>query len=84
MMGHYIGADEKKEKILRLFLTKEEANTRDFIRTGIAKEELDDLLRDMVRNNILYFDSTEGLYYPQGKSYREGIRLFFESINNSP
>ena len=84
MIGHYIGADDKKEKILRLFLTKEEANTRDFLQAGIAKEELDDLLRDMVRNNILYFDSTEGLYYPQGKSYREGIRLFFESISNSP
>jgi hypothetical protein len=84
MIGHYIGVDDKKEKVLRLFLTRETANTRDFIRAGIAKEELDDLLRDMVRNNILYFDPTEGLYYPQGKSYREGIRLFFESIMNSP
>ncbi|NIM17705.1 MAG: hypothetical protein GTO45_37535, partial [Candidatus Aminicenantes bacterium] len=64
MIGHYIGADDKKEKVLRLFLTEETASTRDFIHAGIAKEELDDLLRDMVRNNILYFDSTEGLYYP--------------------
>jgi len=84
MIDHYIGADDKKEKVLRLFLTKESANTRDFIQAGIAKEELDDLLRDMVRNNILYFDPTEGLYYPQGKSYQEGIRLFFQSISNSP
>jgi AAA+ ATPase superfamily predicted ATPase len=82
MIGHYVGADDKKEKILHLFLTKEEANTRDFIQAGIAKEEIDDLLRDMVRNNILYFDPTEGLYFPQGKSYQEGIRLFFESISN--
>jgi AAA+ ATPase superfamily predicted ATPase len=80
MMGHYIGADDKKEKILSLFLTKEEANTRDFLQAGTAKEELEDLLRDMVRNNILYFDPTEGLYYPQGKSYQEGIRLFFQDI----
>ncbi len=84
MIGHYIGANDKKEQVLRLFLTKETANTRDFIQAGIAGEELDDLLRDMVRNNILYFDPTEGLYYPQGTSYREGIRLFFESIGNSP
>jgi AAA+ ATPase superfamily predicted ATPase len=84
MIGHYIGVDDKKEKVLRLFLTRENANTRDFIQAGIAKEDLDDLLRDMVRNNILYFDPTEGLYYPQGKSYQEGIRLFFESIMNSP
>jgi len=83
MIGHYIGTDDKKEKILRLFLTKEEANTRDFIQAGIAKEELEDLLRDMVRNNILYFDPTEGIYYPQGKSYQEGIRLFFQEIANS-
>jgi len=84
MIGHYIGADDKKEQVLRLFLTRENANIRDFIQAGTAKEELDELLRDMVRNNILYFDPTEGLYYPQGKSYREGIRLFFESISNSP
>jgi hypothetical protein len=83
MIGHYIGADDKKEKVLRLFLTRETADTRDFIRAGTAKEELDDLLRDMVRNNILYFDPTEGLYYPQGKSYQEGIRLFFQGIDKS-
>ncbi len=84
MIGHYIGADDKKEQLLRLFLTRESANTRDFIKAGTTKEGLDELLRDMVRSNILYFDPTEGLYYPQGRSYLEGIRLFFESIANSP
>ncbi len=68
MIGQYIGADDKKEQVLRLFITRENANIRDLVQAGVAKEELDDLLRDMVRNNILYFDPTEGLYYPQGKS----------------
>ncbi|MDQ1354275.1 MAG: family ATPase, partial [Acidobacteriota bacterium] len=39
-----------------------------------------DILRDMVSNNILYFDPTEAVYYPQGKSYQWGIKLYFESI----
>jgi hypothetical protein len=40
--------------------------------------EIKEILRDMVRNNILYFDPTEAIYYPQGKSYQWGTRLFFE------
>jgi hypothetical protein len=43
-----------------------------------ADEEDDELLRDMVNNNILYFDPTEAIYYPQGKSYHWGIRLYFQ------
>jgi hypothetical protein len=39
-----------------------------------SQEEL--LLRDMVRNNILYFDPTEAAYYPQGPGYQWGIRLY--------
>jgi hypothetical protein len=37
-----------------------------------------ELPRDMVANNILYFDPTQAVYYPQGKSYQWGIRLYFE------
>ncbi len=39
----------------------------------------EEILRDMVTNNILYFDPTKAVYYPQGKSYHWGIRLYFES-----
>jgi AAA+ ATPase superfamily predicted ATPase len=63
---------EKIEKILRLFLDKDE----------LSKEKVtsDDeiLLRDMVRQNILYFDPTKATYYPQGKSYHHGIKLYFQ------
>ncbi len=79
-IDYYIGTDDKKEKILRVFLKKETATLRDFIRARVGKAQLEVVLKDMVKNNILYFDPTDALYYPQGKSYHHGIRLYFESI----
>ncbi|MCP5102698.1 MAG: hypothetical protein GY950_04930, partial [bacterium] len=79
MIAHYIGVDNKKEKILRLFLKQESAALKDFVRAKVGKTNVEELLRDMVRNNILYFDPTDALYYPQGKSYFHGIRLYFET-----
>jgi len=78
MIEYYIGADMRKEKVLAIFLKRETARIRDFIRDGIDVEDLQSLLQDMVRNNILYFDPAEAVYYPQGKSYQWGIRLYFE------
>ncbi|NIM12558.1 MAG: AAA family ATPase [Candidatus Aminicenantes bacterium] len=78
IIAHYIGANDKKEKILRLFLKKDQATIRDFVDAGIEKDEVDELLRDIVRNNILYFDPIEALYYPQCRSYQWGIRMYFE------
>ncbi|MCP5105115.1 MAG: hypothetical protein GY950_17130, partial [bacterium] len=80
IIEYYIGADKKKEKVLELFFKKDTARIRDFIKHGIAAEEVDGILQDMVRNNILYFDPTEALFYPQGKSYQWGITLYFESL----
>lgn len=40
-------------------------------------EDDEEILQHMVRNNILYFDPTEAVYYPQGKSYHHGIKLYF-------
>ena len=84
MIAYYIGANDYKEKALKVFLNKDGADIKDFIRAGIAKEEADDLLRDLVRNNILYFDPTEALFYPQGRSYHRGIKLYFESTPVNP
>ncbi|MGE5343681.1 MAG: ATP-binding protein [Candidatus Omnitrophota bacterium] len=78
IIDYYIGADEKKENMLRLFLNKEKATIRDFIHGGARREEIEELLRHMVRNNILYFDPTEAVYYPQGRSYVWGIKAYFE------
>jgi len=77
-IAYYIGADEEKEKALRLFLTQEIATIKDFVKTGIKKDRVDELLRDIVRNNILYFDPTEAIFSPQARSYRWGIRLYFQ------
>ena len=80
IIAYYIGADDKKEKSLALFLNNESATIRDFVGAGIGKDEVEVLLRDMVKNNILYFDPTEAIYYPQGRSYQWGIKLYFESL----
>ncbi|HLP47951.1 MAG TPA: ATP-binding protein, partial [Candidatus Kapabacteria bacterium] len=80
MIEYNIGADMQKEKVLRVFLKQETARLRDFISAGIAPAEIDHLLQNLVQNNILYFDPTLALYYPQGKSYRWGLELYFESI----
>jgi AAA+ ATPase superfamily predicted ATPase len=78
MIEYYIGTDMRKEKILAVFLKKDTARIKDFINCGIDVGDMESLLQDMVRNNILYFDPTDAIFYPQGRSYRWGIRLYFE------
>lgn len=65
---------KKREGLLKHFVTNDRLFKKD---TGENDEEL---LKDMVRNNILYFDPTEAIYYPQGRSYHWGMKLYFESI----
>ena len=62
---------KKREKILSHFIANDNLWAKD------TKPEDAELLRDMVTNNILYFDPTQAMYYPQGKSYLWGIRLYF-------
>jgi hypothetical protein len=75
MITYYIVQKQRKkrEKILRHFIDNDNLWARD---TDEGDEEI---LRDMVTNNVLYFDPTKAVYYPQGKSYHWGIRLYFES-----
>jgi AAA+ ATPase superfamily predicted ATPase len=65
---------KKREKILHHFVNNDKLLKKD------AAEEDEELLKDMVRNNILYFDPTQATYYPQGKSFHWGIRLYFKSF----
>jgi hypothetical protein len=76
MITYYIIQKDRKkrEKLLQYFVTKDLLWAKD------TNEEDADILKDMVTNNILYFDPTEAVYYPQGKSYCWGIKLYFESI----
>ncbi len=65
---------KKREKVLRVFVKNDCLMKKDI------HENDEEILQHMVRNNILYFDPTEAVYYPQGRSYRHGIILYFESI----
>ncbi|MCK4762801.1 MAG: AAA family ATPase [Candidatus Aminicenantes bacterium] len=78
LIAYYIGVDNRKEALLRIFLDRRHAFIKDFMKEGIPTAEIEELLPDMVRNNILYFDPTEATYFPQGESYRWGIRLYFD------
>jgi AAA+ ATPase superfamily predicted ATPase len=73
MITYYIvqKGRKKREEILRHFVANEKLWAKD------TNEEDEEFLRDMVTNNILYFDPTQAVYYPQGKSYQWGIRLYF-------
>jgi AAA+ ATPase superfamily predicted ATPase len=62
---------KQREKILKTFVTN------DCLRKKDIDEDDEEILQHMVRNNILYFDPTEAVYYPQGKSYHHGIKLYF-------
>ncbi|UCH93164.1 MAG: AAA family ATPase [Candidatus Aminicenantes bacterium] len=77
MIVDYVVKPEQKdiERLLSHFVQQDE------LPKEMIKSEDEKLLRDMVRNNILYFDPTEATYYPQGRSYHCGIRSYFESKN---
>ena len=78
IIDYYIGIDTRKEKMLKLFLQQDTACLRDFVTAGIDAAHVEPLLQDMVTNNILYFDLTRAIYYPQSKSYHRGIKLYFQ------
>jgi AAA+ ATPase superfamily predicted ATPase len=78
IIAHYIGADDSRERAFALFREKDRAEIKDFVKAGVSKDQVDELLRDAVKNNVLYFDPTEAVYYPQGKSYEWGIKLYFQ------
>lgn len=80
VIAHYAEFDEDKREVLQLVNKKETVSSTDLEKLPVEIPRLRELLRDMVKNNILYFDPTEAVYYPQGRSYRWGTQLFFESL----
>jgi AAA+ ATPase superfamily predicted ATPase len=77
MIAYYVVQQEreKREKILKRFIRDE------YLWVTDTDEEDQVLLKDMVTNNILYFDPTLAVYYPQGRSYQWGIRWYFERLH---
>jgi hypothetical protein len=80
IIAHYTEFDKNKRLVLEVVNEKEIVTSTDLEDLPVEGPELKELLRDMVKNNILYFDPTKAIYYPQGKSYRWGIKLYFESL----
>jgi len=78
MVAHYCEFDSRKRKILQVVARRRNARAGDFEATGIEGAQLKELLRDMVRNNILYFDPMDATYSPQGNSYYHGITMYIE------
>jgi AAA+ ATPase superfamily predicted ATPase len=80
IIAYYTGLSANKKAILKRFIHKQSLGLEDFADTAMDDETLEELLRDMVRNNILYFDPTAAVYYPQSRSYQWGIRLYFQGL----
>jgi hypothetical protein len=77
IIAYYTEFDKNKTRVLEVVDQKGTVSANDLKHLPIEVPELKEILRDMVRNNILYFDPAEAVYYPQGKSYEWGIRLYF-------
>jgi len=83
IIAQYADFDNNKTQVLEVINQKGTVGGKDFKDFPMDTSELREILRDMVRNNILYFDPTQAIYYPQGKSYQWGIKLYFENLTSS-
>ena len=74
----YAGINKQKRELFKVIAAKNIVDLNDFGGTRAYEEDtLEDYLHDMVTNNILYYDPTEAVFYPQGKSMEWGIGLCF-------
>ncbi|MGE5343349.1 MAG: ATP-binding protein [Candidatus Omnitrophota bacterium] len=78
IVSYYAMLDKNKRELLTIVNQKGFIRMNDLEALTIDEQIIRELLRDMVRNNILYFDPAEAIYYPQGKSVGWGIRLYLE------
>lgn len=80
MIDDYIGFDSIKESALKIF-SEESVWGRANLKTRVVlgEQDLESVLNKIVTNNILYYDPTEAIFYPQGKSMEWGIKLYFQS-----
>ena len=82
IISHFIMFDGKKRELLSLIRDKGVLKYDDIdVQTlGMDETALKEMLRDMVRNNILYFDPIESFYAPQARSYQWGLNLYFDGL----
>ena len=73
----YAGINKEKRELFKVIAAKNAVNLNDFEGTRAYEDNtLEDYLHDMVINNILYYDPTEAVFYPQGKSMEWGLDLY--------
>ncbi|HPQ20020.1 MAG TPA: ATP-binding protein [bacterium] len=78
LIDDYIKFSKEKKIILEIFTKKIRIRNSDLENINIDKDKIEKLLADMVHNNILYYNPVKAEYYPQGRSYEWGIKLYFE------
>jgi uncharacterized protein len=81
LITDYIKLSSDKRKILNKFNLKICNKYTDFSDTLLSEDKIELLLQDMVHNNILYYNPVTAEFYPQGKSYEWGIKLYFKELN---
>jgi len=78
IIDDYIGFSSEKETVLRLFADRVVWGRPDLKgQCDLPYVELEEILHNLVSANILYYDPTEAVFYPQGKSMEWGIGLYF-------
>ena len=78
IIDDYIGFSSEKEALLRVFAERAVWSRPDLKgQCDLPYVELEEMLYNLVSANILYYDPTEAVFYPQGKSMEWGLRLFF-------
>ncbi|UCH98216.1 MAG: AAA family ATPase [Candidatus Aminicenantes bacterium] len=80
IISYYTGLNSHKKSILKRFIEDRSLGLDDLADIEMEYETLEELLKDMVRNNILYFDPVDAIYYPQAPSYQWGIKLYFDTL----
>ena len=74
----YIGFSLEKETVLKVFADRAVWSRPDLKgQCDLPYVKLEEMLHNLVSANILYYDPTEAVFYPQGKSMKWGIGLYF-------
>ena len=78
IIEEYIGFGSEKETVLRVFADRAVWSRPELKgQCDLPHVKLEEMLHNLVSANILYYDPTEAVFYPQGKSMEWGLRLFF-------
>jgi len=78
IIDEYIGFDATRAEILHLLIDHPRLSRKQISPSILENpQKIEALLKDMVKNNILYYDPTLAVFYPQGRSLEWGIKLYF-------